>query len=261
MTNIEQYSKELFTEHANEIKAERTEFILHNLMPLPLGGVSILSSKGGVGKTFFTIKCALDLAINENIKIALWLSEDTKGEIKLRIDDIINTMNNKPYLSNIAINGADKQPIRDIFKRENQYYLQQALKDYKLVVLDPLAKFLTCNENDNIAMTDYISSLIEIAIKNNQAILLLHHHTKEDKDGFSTIRGASAIVNSVRLHYSLRYDKEKEKHILKIEKDNLNAKYFLGGVEEKEIQVFPIKEKEVTQRKTIKGIKWETETI
>lgn len=75
------------------------------------------------------------------------------------------------------------------------------------------------------------------------------------------MRGASAFAHAIRVHYSLSYDKNKNKHIIKIEKDNLNAKYFLGGVEEKEIQIFPTKEKEATQRKPIKGIKWKTETI
>ncbi|ULO04596.1 AAA family ATPase [Campylobacter sp. RM12651] len=243
-------------------KAERTEFLLENLLPLPIGKVSILSASGSVGKTSLALKCALDLATNEDVQILMHLSEDSMGEIKLRADEIMKTMNNKPYLSKIKINDDSVIIDKTLFTQERMEELKEYFKEYKLVVLDPLVAFINFNENDNKEAKEFVSILTHIAQENNQAILFLHHHRKKSNDDEEAImRGASAFAHAIRVHYSLSYDKNKNKHIIKIEKDNLNAKYFLGGVEEKEIQIFPTKEKEATQRKPIKGIKWKTETI
>lgn len=243
-------------------KAERTEFILENLLPLPIGKVSILSANGGVGKTFVSLKCALDLAINENLKIGMHLSEDSIGEIKIRTEALIKEMNNKPYLSNIKINDDNVIIDKTLFTQARIQELKECFNGYKLIILDPLIGFISCNENDNNGAKEFISILTHIARENKQAILLLHHHRKRtNDDDETTIRGASAFIDAVRVHYSLSYDKDKNKHIIKIEKDNLNAKQYFNGADKKEIQVFPIKEKEVIQYKSIKGIKCKTETI
>lgn len=241
-------------------KAERTEFLLENLLPLPIGKVSILSANGGVGKTFLSLKCALDLAINENVKIGMHLSEDSIGEIKIRAEALIKEMNNKPYLSNIKINDDSIIIDKTLFTQEKITELKECFSGYKLIVLDPLIGFIITNENDNNGAKAFINLLTNIAYENKQAILLLHHHRKKSNDDDeTTIRGASAFIDAVRVHYSLSYNKEKGKHLIKIEKDNLNAKAFFNGADTKEIIIFPKQEKEIKQK--IKGIKCKTEII
>lgn len=245
-----------------DAKAERTEFLLENILPLPIGKVSILSANGGVGKTFLSLKCALDLAINQTIKILMHLSEDSIGEIKLRAEALIKEMNNKPYLSNIHLNDDSVLIDKSLFTQEKIQTLKELLKDYKLVVLDPLIGFLSCSENDNNGAKEFINILTNIAHENKQAILLLHHHRKKSNDDDeTTIRGASAFIDAVRVHYSLSYNKEKGKHTIKIEKDNLNAKHFFNGSDMKEISIFPNREKEIKNQNNIKGIKCKTEII
>lgn len=123
-------------------KAERTEFLLENLLPLPIGKVSILSASGSVGKTSLALKCALDLATNEDVQILMHLSEDSMGEIKLRADEIMKTMNNKPYLSKIKINDDSVIIDKTLFTQERMEELKEYFKEYKLVVLDPLVAFI-----------------------------------------------------------------------------------------------------------------------
>jgi len=115
--------------------------------------------------------------------------------------------------------------------------IREAWKGLDFVIIDPLIAFFSGNENDNAQAKQFMSILTSIATQNDQAILVLHHQTKQDQEGNSTTRGASAFVDAVRILYSLKYDKDKGKHIIKLEKDNLNAKKFLGV--EFEIKAIP----------------------
>lgn len=258
MQNIQKYAKF----NLAEAVAKKTDFILENLLPLPIGKVSILSANGGMGKSALSLKCALDLAINENIKVLIHFSEDSLGEIKLRADELITMMNNKPYLSNIHLNDDSVMIQQELFTKEHytnplniaeQKTLKHLFKGYKLVILDPLIGFINFDENLNGKAKEFISILTNIAKENEQAILLLHHHRKKSNDDeTTTIRGASAFVDAVRVHYSLSYDKNTNKHIVKIEKDNLNAKAFFNGADTKPIQIFPSQEQDQQPQQPIK---------
>lgn len=254
MENIEKYAKY----NLAEAVAKRTEFLLENLLPLPIGKVSILSANGGMGKSALALKCALDLAINEDIKILMHFSEDSIGEIKIRADEIIKTMNNKPYLSNIHLNDDSVLIQKDLFKKEQVQALKELFKDYKLVILDPLIGFIDFDENSNNYAKEFIANLTHIAHENNQAILLLHHHRKKTNDEETIIRGASAFIDAVRVHYTLSYNSQNKKHTIKIEKDNLNAKHFFNNSDIKEISIFPSQEQQPQQEIRIKGRKCQT---
>jgi len=210
------------------VAAQAPEFILEDFLPLAKRKVTMLSAKGGSGKSFIAIQAGIRLT-NQGKKVGMWLSEDESGEIRERAD-LINSrilFNSNPLSEHLYINGSEHYPPKitpSAFEK-----IREAWQGLDLVVIDPLIGFFSGNENDNAHAKQFMSVLTSIATQNNQAILVIHHNTKQDQDGNSTTRGASAFTDAVRILYNLKYDKEKQQHIIKIEKDNLNAKKFLGS--------------------------------
>jgi len=218
----------IFKTSLASVAAQAPEFILEDFLPLAKRKVTMLSAKGGSGKSFIAIQAGIRLT-NQGKKVGMWLSEDESGEIRERAD-LINSrilFNSNPLSEHLYINGSEHYPPQvtpGAFET-----IKEAWQGLDLVVIDPLIGFFSGNENDNSQAKQFMSVLTSIATQNNQAILVIHHNTKQDQDGNSTTRGASAFVDAVRILYSLKYHKEKQKHIIKIEKDNLNAKKFLGN--------------------------------
>lgn len=218
----------VFNSKLADVKSKSPEFILEDFLPLAKRKVTMLSAKGGAGKSFIAIQAGIRLS-NEGKKVGMWLSEDEVGEIRERAD-LINSRilsDSNPLSENLFINGSENYPPQ--ISKEFFELIKEAWKDLDLVIIDPLIGFFSGNENDNSQAKQFMSILTSIATQNDQAILVIHHSTKQDIEGNSTTRGASAFVDAVRILYSLKFDKENQKHIIKIEKDNLNAKKFLGS--------------------------------
>jgi replicative DNA helicase len=242
----------IFKTALTNVEAKSPEFILEDFLPLAKRKVTMLSAKGGSGKSFIAIQAGIRFS-NQDKKVGMWLSEDEMGEIRERA----NLINERILFSKVQIsehlyiNGSEQCPPQ--ITVEDIEEIKYGWKGLDLVIIDPLIGFFGGNENDNSQAKQFMSILTSIATQNNQAILVLHHNTKQDQDGNSTTRGASAFVDAVRTLYSLRYDKEEHKHFIKVEKDNLNVKKFLG--DEFEIKAIPF---EIIYEENIKEEKEET---
>jgi replicative DNA helicase len=228
-----------FKTDLSQVKPKAPEFILTEFLPLAKRKVTMLSARGGSGKSFIAIQVGLRLAM-QNRRVGMWLSEDEMGEIRDRADRInerilFNQKSLTDMASSLFINGSEYYPPQ--ITPDNFELIKSAWSGLDLVVIDPLIAFFSGNENDNGQAKQFMSILTSIATLNNQAILVIHHNTKQDQDGNSTTRGASAFIDAVRILYNLQYDKESHKHTIKIGKDNLNAKKFLG--EKFDIQAIP----------------------
>lgn len=112
---------------------------------------------------------------------------------KIRRADLINSrilFNSIPLSEHLYINGSENYPPQvtpGAFET-----IKEAWQGLDLVVIDPLIGFFSGNENDNSQAKQFMSVLTSIATQNNQAILVIHHNTKQDQEGNSTTRGASA---------------------------------------------------------------------
>jgi replicative DNA helicase len=141
------------------------------------------------------------------------------------------------------------------------YKLKHTLRDFDFIILDPLIAFYGGDENNNSQAREFMNLLAEWADKENKAILVVHHNNKSTTGG---IRGASAFVDAVRLHYELitnENNKEKENTELlptgyrkiQIKKDNWGVERILKK-KEIEIEIFGneyINSKETQQTKQI----------
>jgi RecA-family ATPase len=90
--------------------------------------------------------------------------------------------------------------------------------DIKLVVMDPMAMLHGLDENDNRAISAFISGLDAVCLRTNCSIVLVHHFSKGGpmkarEVNESNVRGASALVAHARtvvVMHRLREDEAQE---------------------------------------------------
>jgi len=230
------------------------EFILKDFLPIPKKAVTLLSARGGAGKSWLILQLALKFINQTNKKAFAWLSEDPLFETKKRAKKIINEIlinhkdtkyfdiNNTIY-KNFKYLGSNTRPFHFIeYQYKNKeinplfYKLKHTLKDFDFIILDPLIAFFGADENNNSQAREFMNLLAEWADKEDKAILVVHHNNKSTTGG---IRGASAFVDAVRLQYELitndNNDKKNNQEVLPdgyrkliIKKDNWGVERMLN---------------------------------
>ena len=223
----------------SSIAAKKTSFFLDDFIPLPLGAVTMISSRGGSGKSALALQIALRAA-DRQIPTLAWLSEDPDYTTKYRLEKI--SQFTEIPINNDYLRFTDQIPFQILKKSDKQisvnqvfYEFKAACRDFKLIIIDPLIAFFGGNENDNGEARQFMDLLTEWAKQDNKAIVLIHHHAKFASIGDA--RGATAFVDAARAHYTVEKDKSDNKNILiKLEKDNWGIRTIFG--EEKYIQIF-----------------------
>jgi len=238
------------------VEDKEIEFILKEFLPIPRKAVTLLSAKGGAGKSWLVLQLALRfLNENSNKKVFAWLSEDPLFATKKRAEKILNEVLvndnrikfydiNNPTYKNFKYLGSETRPFHLIeYDYKNKkinplfYKLKHTLRDFDFIILDPLIAFFGGDENNNSQAREFMNLLTEWADKEDKAILVVHHNNKSTTGG---IRGASAFVDAVRLQYQLFHPQELEKdakvlpdnyRIIKIMKDNWGVERILNKKE------------------------------
>ncbi len=242
----------------SSVTAKKTSFLLDDFIPLPLGAVTMISSRGGSGKSALALQIALRAA-DRQISTLAWLSEDPDYTTKYRLEKI--SQFTEIQVNNDCLRFTDQIPFQVLKKSDNQisinpvfYEFKAACRNFKLIILDPLIAFFGGNENDNGEARQFMDLLTEWAKRDNKSIVLIHHHAKFANLGDA--RGATALVDAARAHYTLEADKSDNKNIIvKIEKDNWGIKTFFRN--EKNIQIFKenFEDKEAVQKENIINIR------
>lgn len=249
-----------------DIEVELPKFLLDNTLPIQENEINIFSANGGSGKSYLIAYLLLELA-KIGKKSFAWFSEDSLGVTKNRLLKLLN-VHTHLELSNITIAGKENQPLQFVERtskkleiNEKFEKLKKELKEYDIIVLDPLIAFFGGDENNNSEARFFMSLLNKWCEDDNKTIILIHHNNKADKDGKSTSRGASAFIDACRMQYSV-YGKEGDSRyrIAKVEKSN----HFTGKKEfeiklfdtqivfEKLEEVIEKEEKQINQTRKIK---------
>ena len=245
----------------SKVENKDIEFILKDYLPIPKKAVTLLSAKGGAGKSWLVLQLALKYINQTGNKVFAWLSEDPDFATKKRAEKILNEILinhndtkyldiNHPIYNNFCYLGSETRPFHLIeYDYKNKkinplfYKLKHTLKDFEFIILDPLIAFFGGDENNNSQAREFMNLLTEWADKEDKAILVVHHNNKSTTGG---IRGASAFVDAVRLQYELltNNDKKDKQELLpagfrkiKIQKDNWGVERILGK-KEIDIQIF-----------------------
>ncbi|WP_187648691.1 DnaB-like helicase N-terminal domain-containing protein [Nitrosophilus labii] len=266
---IEEYDNKTLNEtriinihKVNEIEEKEPEFWLKSWLPIPKNAITFISARGGSGKSFLLLQILIRFCMeNPNLKAFGWLSEDTVGISKSRMNKIVNKIislkNPEKIFDRISIAGTDTMPIyiaetnnAGVLKVSEYFYqMKKELSEFDLIIFDPLIAFYGGEENSNTNARYFMNLLNTWAIKENKTIVLSHHSRKED----NKVRGAGAFVDAVRLHYELKNIDKKSKNpdtfkTIFVEKDNWGVKIILGG-DKVERQIFPQSAKNTTNRK------------
>jgi len=237
----------------DQIQAEEAAFICKRWLPFPKHTVSLVTAGGGVGKSFLLLQAAMRMIRDEKLKVFMWLSEDALALSKYRSEMIathILESNIDVFSKNLHIAGADSETIH--FLEESRagvsvsatfYQFKRMLKNYDVIILDPLIAMFGADENNNAHARKFINLFTRWATKEKKTIIFIHHGTKNS----SQSRGASAFVDAVRLVYRVEVIKndvgeitEDDKRWILLDKDNNGAKKYLGAQKVKR-QVFPRK--------------------
>jgi len=254
LEKVEEGNRELFNiVTLDQIKAEEAEFICKSWLPFPKNTVSLVTAGGGVGKSFLLLQAAMRMIRDEKLKVFMWLSEDALALSKYRSEMIaVNILesNIEEFSKNLHIAGADSETIH--FLEESRtgvsvsakfYQFKRMLKNYDVIILDPLIAMFGADENNNAHARKFINLFTRWATKEEKTIIFIHHGTKNS----SQSRGASAFVDAVRLVYRVEVIKndagemtEDDKRWILLDKDNNGAKKYLGSQKVKR-QVFPKK--------------------
>ena len=232
----------IFTINKNcilDVVEKEPEFYLKNWLPIPLGTITIISAQGGTGKTWIVVQVALRFILeNPNKKVFLWLSEDLESIVKHRMNsvcsDILDTKLDDRF-KNIHTTDTSPQPLlerdKGVYKMSYRFeQLKAELKDYDLIVLDPLLAFYGADENDNSQARLFMQPFMNWCKETNKSVVFLHHSNKGDN---SSTRGAGAFVDASRVCYEVNkvYQKDKKSldlnslHLrdIKLSKDNYGA--------------------------------------
>ena len=233
------------------IKAKEAEFIGKEWLPFPKKAVSLVTAGGGVGKSFLMLQAAMQIIDELDVKVFMWLSEDpielSRYRYEMIAKKVLNTDINK-YNGKLDIAGSDSETIHFLEENRNKLYVsslfyqfKSMLKNYEVIILDPLIAMFGGDENNNAHAKQFINLFSRWATVENKTIIFIHHSTKNT----SQSRGASAFVDAARLVYQIEIVKnsagdqiEEHMRIITLVKDNNGAKKYLGGSQVKR-KVFP----------------------
>lgn len=227
----------IFTINKNcilDVVEKEPEFYLKNWLPIPLGTITIISAQGGTGKTWIVVQVALRFILeNLNKKVFLWLSEDLESIVKHRMNsvcsDILDTKLDDRF-KNITTTDTAPQPLlerdKGVYKMSYRFeQLKAELKDYDLIVLDPLLAFYGADENDNSQARIFMQPFMNWCKETNKSVVFLHHSNKPTGDNIlSKTRGAGAFVDASRVCYEVSKVYQKDKKSLDLDLNSLHLR-------------------------------------
>lgn len=192
----------------NSFDAVKQNFILEDFLPIPEHTVAMIASRGGRGKTFLSLQCAIKYA-STGKKCAVWFTEDDGDTIKERAEELHKSgiINDTRPLSNIEVITTEPPQLAytegRLFKANYEAFKEIRTwciaNDIKFIIIDPLLVFYGGEENNNSQARVFMQPFIEWAKQDKMTILIVHHASK----GSNETRGAGAFVDAVRTLYEL----------------------------------------------------------
>ena len=116
--------------------------------------------------------------------------------------------------------------------------MKQQLKEFSLIVIDPLIAFFGADENSNADARFFMSLLNKWCVDENKTIILIHHHSKSNGTSKSSARGASAFIDACRMHYIIeKVENDSRTRRVVIDKTN----HFSNDKKDYIVKLFDIK--------------------
>jgi replicative DNA helicase len=210
------------------IEGKPPKFFLEEVLPIQEKEITMLTGSGGGGKSYTALYIGALLKKVHNHRVFAYLSEDSIYNTKYRLE----TLRRKhPDINEVDIDIWGKESRPQAFLRVNKdqsyspteywYQFKNKLKNYDSIILDPLIAFVGVNENSNTEARQLFNLLNQWCETEDKQLMIIHHHGKDDK-----ARGASAFVDAVRMHYSLKKE-EGDNEIVNAHLEKTN--HFIGS--------------------------------
>lgn len=191
----------------DEISSHRPKVYCKDFIPLQEGSPVMMCGGGGTGKTYGSIRMAIEYALETGKKVALWLTEDPPGETKFRFMSICREFYPQHYSKIIdQVRIINSPPLRftklekgNAVITEDFLRTRLELADYGMVVIDPLIQFNGCDENSNSHAGVMMGGIKAWANEENKVLVLIHHITINDHG--VKARGAGEWSNACRAVY------------------------------------------------------------
>ena len=217
-------------------KPPEVQFLVDRLIPLSTPGV--LSSVGGIGKSFMALQLAMNIAngtgtfmgksILQSGNSVLFCAEDNREEVWRRIHalDPEGKRFDAPYdVFCVTIADLGKPMIllsEDNINSQAMEIVEElkGIPDLKLVVFDPIQSFVSASSpisNSNESAQLWCQFCASISAQLGCTTLSIHHMNKTALTGTesamearASIRGASSIVDGMRFAMAMWLPNEKE---------------------------------------------------
>jgi archaellum biogenesis ATPase FlaH len=181
------------------------QILLPELLNIPKGVIGILASRGGEGKSMFSLYCAIYGAINEGLKTTFISLEDSYYIILYRIKHLIDTYFDSNYEAIAGkivverINHINLLKDGEWTRRGNYFFekVEEHLTNSDLVFIDPVG-MLFSDENNNEIIEAIFQRLMRLTERTNGNIVMIHHLRKKDNDSKEGLRGAAALFDNSR---------------------------------------------------------------
>lgn len=179
------------------------------------GTVGMLTSPGGLGKSYFALEASCAIAAPtanllglplEHAGNVLYVSaEDDKQALHHRVHHIAQNLPEAAWRSVAErLTLVPTVGLRlNVLDEDVQDAIVNAGQNARLIVLDTLRRLHDGDENDNGAMTKVLAALEYIAVESGAAVLFLHHTSKASTlqsrgHEQQAARGASVLSDNVR---------------------------------------------------------------
>ncbi len=212
---------------ANEPEPQR--FVIEGLIPEPI--VAAIVAPGSTGKSFWIMQVAASVATGSPFfghpvhcpgGVLMIGAEDDAEEMARRLHAIAKLNGWESWRDEFKALGRNFYPISRVGKDNRltervegnivprpqwtQAIIDAAKRvpDLRLIILDPVSRFRSGDENDNEAATKFVEALETIRQATGVTVMCAHHSRKGSTgDSADDIRGASAFVDALRFAATL----------------------------------------------------------
>ncbi len=218
----------------SEIVREVPHFFLKDTFPIQKNEISLLTASGGGGKSFTALLLAAMLEAHEGLKVFAFMSEDKSGVTAGRLDSL-KVIHPSIINADPVIAGKESEFSPFLMRAETGgfmasdyfYMFKNAVKEFDVIILDPLIAIILDEENNNAESRVLFSLLNRWIEEEDKTLIIIHHHNKKNES-----RGASGFVDAVRMHYVLskvevaenaddeEIEEANKERVAKIEKTN-----------------------------------------
>ncbi|QKJ26147.1 replicative DNA helicase [Aliarcobacter cibarius] len=240
----------------SNVKEKTPNFLLEDVLPIQENEINIISAAGGSGKSYLSLYLALNyISKYKENRAFLWLSEDEIGVSKKRALSLCKVHHNLTINQRISVLGKETQVFHFVDKNLNINTkfeeMKQQLKDFSLIVIDPLIAFFGADENSNADARFFMSLLNKWCVDENKTIILIHHHSKASGTSKTTARGASAFIDACRMHYVIeKVENDSRSRKVVIDKTN----HFSNDKKDYIIKLFDVKVEVIPYKETEKRV-------